>query len=239
MPSRRQASTESATPRAASQAGAGDGPKRALYAHFAAVAKALANGHRLELLELVAQGERSVEALAVAAGLGIGNASQHLQHLRRAGLVAATRRGKQVFYRLKDVTVVSVVAALRTLAEANIADVERIVAGYFRVRDDLEAVGRAELLARLRRGKVTVLDVRPAEEFAAGHVPGAVNIPLAALRRRLRELPRGRDVVAYCRGPYCVLAYEAVALLRRSGYAARRLEDGYPEWRLAGLPTGS
>jgi ArsR family transcriptional regulator len=239
MRSQRQTRVASATPGDESQTGAGDSPKRALYAHFAAVAKALAHGHRLELLELVAQGERGVEALAAAAGLGLGNASQHLQHLRRAGLVAATRRGKQVFYRLKDATVVSVVAALRGLAEANLAEVERIVAGYFRVRDDLEAVGRVELLARLRRGKVTVLDVRPAEEFAAGHVAGAVNIPLASLRRRLRELPRGRDVVAYCRGPYCVLAYEAVALLRRSGYTARRLEDGFPEWRLAGLPTAS
>ena len=216
---------------------ASESPKRALYAQFALIARAAGHPHRLELLELMAQGERSVEALAAAAGLSVANASQHLQSLRRAGLAAARKSGKQVFYHLADDAALALTASLRRIAERNLAEVGRVVAGYFRRRDALEPVKPSDLLKRLKRGEVTVLDVRPPEEFAAGHLPGALNIPLKELRRRLDELPKRREVVAYCRGPYCVLAWEAVAALRGAGRKARRLADGFPEWRAAGLPV--
>jgi ArsR family transcriptional regulator len=212
-------------------------PKQALFAQFAAVAKALGHAHRLELLEQLAQGERSVEVLAQRTGLSIANASQHLQHMRRAGMVSARRDGKFVYYRLADDAVLDLLAALRRIAERNVAEVERVVRSYFHDRDGLEPVSRAELLQRLRAGTVTVLDVRPDDEFALGHLPGAVNIPLQALEARLSELDPSREIVAYCRGPYCVLSYEAVAALRARGFKARRLEDGFPEWRAAGLPV--
>ncbi len=211
--------------------------KKALFAQFATVAKALSHGNRLELLEFLAQGERGVEALARMAGLSIANASQHLQHLRRAGLVTARKSGRYVLYRLADEAVVALLASLRGVAERNVAEVEKLVSGYFRSKDSFEPVSPDELLHRAREGLVTVLDVRPPEEFAAGHLPNAINIPLKELKRRLGELPRDQEVVAYCRGPYCVLAYEAVAELRRRGFTARRLADGLPEWRLAGLPV--
>jgi ArsR family transcriptional regulator len=211
--------------------------KKALFAQFATVAKAMSHGNRLELLEFLAQGERGVEALARMTGLSVANASQHLQHLRRAGLVTARKSGHYVLYRLADEAVVALLASLRGVAERNVAEVEKLVSGYFRSKDGFEPVSPDELLHRAREGLVTVLDVRPPEEFAAGHLPNAVNIPLKDLKRRLGELPRDQEVVAYCRGPYCVLAYEAVAELRRRGFAARRLEDGLPEWRLAGLPV--
>jgi ArsR family transcriptional regulator len=214
-------------------------PKRRLYAQFALVAKAAGHEHRLELLEHLGQGERSVEALAALAGLTVANASQHLQHLRRAGLVSGRRDGKRVFYALADDAVVDFLAALRAIAERGLAEVDRVVASYFRARDSLEPVSRTELARRLKRKSVTVLDVRPEEEFALGHVPGAVNIPLKQLERRLAELPRGREIVAYCRGPYCVLSFEAVAALRARGFKARRLADGLPEWRAAGLPVAA
>jgi rhodanese-related sulfurtransferase/predicted transcriptional regulator len=213
------------------------GPKEALFAALAAVAKALGHGHRLELLDLVAQGERSVDALAAATGLTVANASQHLQHLRRAGLVVARRAGKQVRYRLADEAVIPLIAALRHVAERNVAEVQRLLDGWFRERDGLEPVSRRELTRRLRDGAVTLIDVRPPEEYAAGHLPGAVSVPLAELKRRLRDLPADREVVAYCRGPYCVMSFEAVAALRKRGLTARRLEDGYPEWKAAGLPV--
>jgi rhodanese-related sulfurtransferase/biotin operon repressor len=212
-------------------------PKLALFAQFAVVAKSLAHAHRLELLEQLAQGERSVEVLADRTGLSIANASQHLQHMRRAGLVANRRDGKFIYYRLADESVLDLLAALRGIAERNLAEVDRVVRGYFQERDDLEAVSRKELLKRLRKGAVTVLDVRPEDEFALGHVPGALNIPLRGLKARLSELDRSQEVIAYCRGPYCVLSYEAVAALRARGFKARRLEDGLPEWRAAGLPV--
>lgn len=215
------------------------GPKRRLYAQFAAVAKAIGHEHRLELLEHLGQGARSVEALAALCGLGIANASQHLQHLRRAGLVAAERQGKRVLYRLVDDAVIRLLAALRAIAERSLAEVDRIVAGYFRARDSLEPVSRAELLRRLKDGTVTLLDVRRADEFALGHVPGAINIPLKQLAQRLAELPRRREIIAYCRGPYCVLSFEAVAALRAKGFKVRRLADGLPEWRAAGLPVAT
>lgn len=211
--------------------------KKALFAQFATVAKALSHGNRLELLEFLAQGERGVEALARMTGLSVANTSQHLQHLRRAGLVTARQSGHYVLYRLADEAVVAVIASLRGVAERNLAEVEKLVSGYFRSKDSFEPVSPGELLHRAREGLVTVLDVRPPEEFAAGHLPNAINIPLKELKRRLGELPRDQEVVAYCRGPYCVLAYEAVAELRRRGFTARRLEDGLPEWKLAGLPV--
>jgi ArsR family transcriptional regulator len=213
------------------------GPKQALFTQFAAVAKTLGHPHRLELLEQLAQGERSVEVLADRTGLSVANASQHLQLMKRAGLIATRRAGKFVYYRLADDGILDVLAALRRVAERNVAEVDRVVRAYFDKRDDLEPVSRAQLLALTREGVVTVLDVRPPDEFALGHVRGAINIPLRALKRRLAELDPGQDIVAYCRGEYCVLAFEAVALLRAEGFTARRLQDGMPEWRASGLPV--
>ena len=213
------------------------GPKQALFAEFAAVARALGHAHRLELVEHLGQGERSVETLSARIGLGVANASQHLQQLRRAGLVASRRDGKFVLYRLADDSVLALVGSLRQVAERNLAEVDRIVRGYFADRDSMEPVSREELLERSRAGLVTVLDVRPADEFALGHVPGAVNIPLAELKGRLADLDPAQEIVAYCRGAYCVLSFEAVAALRARGFKARRLVDGLPEWRAAGLPV--
>src|SRR5262245_23158533 len=215
----------------------GTSSKRDLYAQFAAVAKAIANEHRLELLELVAQGERGVEALAARSGLSVANASQHLQHLRRAGLVAARRQAKFVLYRLADDAVLTMLAAMHKVAERNVGEVERILRSYFHARDDLEPVSRADLQRRMKHGLVTVLDVRPEDEFALGHLPGARNVPLSGLKRQLAKLDRGTEIVAYCRGPYCVLSFEAVAQLRKLGFKARRLQDGLPEWKAAGLPV--
>jgi rhodanese-related sulfurtransferase/DNA-binding transcriptional ArsR family regulator len=212
-----------------------ENPKRALFAGFAEVAKALGHGHRLEILELLAQGERSVEALAERVGLPVANASQHLRIMRRAGLLASRRDGKRIFYRLSDASVLDLTASLRRVAERNFAEVRDVIAGYFHQRDALEAVTRKELVRRMKDELVTVLDVRPQDEYAAGHLPKAVNIPLRELVRRMRELPKNRQIVAYCRGPYCVLAFEAVALLRDRGFKVRRLQDGYPEWKAAGL----
>ena len=214
-----------------------DSPKLALFAQFAAVAKALAHPLRLELLEQLAQGGRSVEVLADRTGVSIANASQHLQQMRRAGLVTARREGKYVFYRLADDAVLALLASLRRIAERNLAEVERVVRSYFYHRDSLEPVSRSELARRVKSGRVLVLDVRPQDEFALGHLPGALNIPLGELKRRLADLGSHREIVAYCRGPYCVLSYEAVASLRARGFRARRLEDGFPEWRAAGLPV--
>jgi len=214
-----------------------ENPKRAVFAGLAEVAKALGHSHRLEILELVAQGERSVEALADRAGLSVANASQHLQLLRRAGLLASRRDGKRILYRLSDPAVLDLTGALGRVAERNLAEVREVVGGYFHERDCLEPVSRKELVRRLKDDLVTVLDVRPEDEFIAGHLPQAINIPLRELSRRLREIPKSREVVAYCRGPYCVLVFETVALLRKHGFKVRRLEDGYPEWKAAGLPV--
>lgn len=214
-------------------------PKHALFAQFAAVAKSLAHAHRLELLEQLAQGERSVEVLAERTGLSVANASQHLQQLRRTGIVSSRREGKFVFYRLGDDSILALLAALRRIAEQNVAEVERVVRSYFNGRDNLEPISREALLEKSRAGAVTVLDVRPPDEFAMGHVPGAVNIPLRQLETRLAELSASQEIVAYCRGAYCVLSYEAVAALRARGFNARRLEDGLPEWRAAGYPVAA
>ena len=211
-------------------------PKQMLFAQFAIVAKTLGHAHRLELLEQVAQGERSVEILAQRAGLSIANASQHLQHLRRAGLVTARRAGKFAYYQLADDAVLDLVASLQRIAERNVAEVGRVLHSYFHERDSLEPVSREELLQRSRAGAVTILDVRPEDEFALGHLPDAVNIPLRVLETRLSELDRTQEIVAYCRGPYCVLSFEAVAMLRARGFKVRRLVDGLPEWRAKGLP---
>jgi ArsR family transcriptional regulator len=192
-------------------------------------------------LEQLAQGERSVEVLANRARLSIANASQHLQQMKRVGLLVNRREGKFVYYQLVDDTILDLLAALRRIAERNVAEVERIVRSYFNNRDSLEPISRAELLQRSRAGEVIVLDVRPEDEFALGHLPGAISVPLRNLEMRLAELDPAQEIIAYCRGPYCVLSYEAVAVLRARGFKARRLEDGLPEWRAAGLPvaTGS
>lgn len=212
-------------------------PKEAMLAAFASVAKAIGNEHRLDLLEHLAQGERGVEALAERTGIPLVSVSQHLQALRKSGLVEARREGRHVFYRVADDGVLRLIASLRDVAERQVAEVDRIVSGYFRDRDSFEAVSRDELHGRLRGGLVTILDVRPEDEFAEAHLPGALNVPLSQLRERMDELPRDLDVVAYCRGPWCVLAFEAVAMLRESGLNARRLQGGLPEWRIAGLPV--
>lgn len=211
--------------------------KQDLFTQFARVGKALGNGNRLELLEFIAQGERSVDQLAKVSGLSVANTSQHLQQLRQAGLVMAHKEGLKVFYRLSGDDVISLFDALRVVAERHVADVERLVSSYLTVKDSLEPIPREELLTRVRDGLVTVLDVRPPEEYAAGHVPGAINIPLAELEQHLSELDADHEIVAYCRGPHCVLAFEAVACLRDKGLKARRLQDGYPEWKQAGLPV--
>jgi len=212
-------------------------PKRALFAEFAAVARSLGHEHRLDLLEHLAQGERSVEALAERTGIPFASVSQHLQALRKAGLVAAQRNARHILYRVADDAVIRLIAALRDVAEHQVAEVGRIVTRYFRDRDSMEPVSKNELVARISDGLVTVLDVRPEDEFANGHLPGAINVPLSQLRKRVAELPPDQEIVAYCRGPWCVLAFEAVALLRQEGRKVRRLDGGLPEWRIAGLPV--
>lgn len=213
------------------------GPKREVFEQLARIGSALASGVRLELLELLAQGERSVEQLSALTGASVANASQHLQRLKQAGLIVARKQGQFVFYRIAGDEVVGMLSALSKVGEAHVAEIERIVRLYFSSKDDFEPVPPAELLDRARRGLVTVLDVRPPEEFASGHVPGALNIPVEQLARRLRDLPKGREVIAYCRGPFCLMSFEAVQLLRKKGIKARRLRDGMPEWRTAGLPV--
>jgi len=215
------------------------GPKQTLFEQLAVIARALGSAARLELLDFLAQGERSVEELAAVAQLSIANTSKHLQQLKAAGLVQARRAGKYVHYGLGDERVLDTVANLRTLAEAHLDQVGALVQSYLTARDALEPLPAAELLERARDGLVTVIDVRPPEEYAQGHIPGALNIPLERLESRLGELPPEHEIVAYCRGPWCVLAFEAVARLRQAGVKARRLEDGLPEWRRAGRPVES
>ena len=215
------------------------GPKQALFEQLAIVARALGSAARLELLDFLAQGERSVEDLAAAAGLSLANTSKHLQQLKAAGLVEARRSGRHIHYRLGDERVLDAVADLRRLAEAHLDQVGALVASYLTSRDALEPVPAPELLERVRDGLVTVIDVRPPDEYVQGHIPGALNIPLDRLAARLGDLPRDRQIVAYCRGPWCVLSFEAVARLRAAGIPARRLADGLPEWRRAGLPVAS
>ncbi|WP_189571923.1 ArsR/SmtB family transcription factor [Marinobacter zhanjiangensis] len=207
---------------------------------LAQVGKALGNGHRLALLERLAQGEAAVETLATTADLTVGNASAHLQHLRRGGLVTANRSGKQMIYHLTDQRIVTLLSLMRDVAETNLAEMERLVSRLFAEDNSdgaLEAISQDELLSGLRRGSVTLLDVRPEDEFEAGHLPDAINIPLEQLEAMLDELPKDREIVAYCRGPYCVLSHEAVQRLRALGYQVRRFDEGFPEWKAAGLPV--
>ena len=211
--------------------------KHDLFAHFARIGKALSNANRLELLEFIAQGERSVDGLAKVSGLTVANTSQHLQQLRQTGLVVCRKEGLKVFYSLSGDDVIELLDAVRGVAERHVAEVEKLVNTFLTVKDELEPLPRQELLERVRDGLVTVLDVRPPEEYAAGHVPGAVNVPLSELEHYMNELDSEQEIVAYCRGPHCVLAFDAVACLRAKGLKARRLEDGYPEWKTAGLPV--
>lgn len=214
-------------------------PKRAVYEQLARIGKALSSPARLELLELIAQGEPTVETLAQLTGMTAANTSQHLQHLRRAGLIDARKTGLYVHYRLRGDEVVRLVVAVQSTGQAYLAEVDKLLREFFLNKDDLEPVGAADLLDRSRRGLVTVIDVRPADEFAAGHLPGAINMPIEDLEARLGELPRRKEVVAYCRGPYCLMSFDAVQLLRKRGYKARRLQAGLPEWRVQGMPVES
>ena len=213
------------------------GFKSELFDQFARVGKALSNGHRLEIIEFLAQGAHSVETLARKTGLSIANTSKHLQILRQAGLVEARKHGVFVYYRLAGDDVLELLNALRTVARRHLAEVDRLIQTYLSVKDELEPVPPDELMQRLNKGLVTVIDVRPEDEYAAGHVPGAINIPLSDLEARLEKLDADGEYVAYCRGPHCVLAFDAVQRLREKGYQARRLQDGMPEWKQAGLPV--
>lgn len=213
--------------------------KNALFSQFAQIGGAFSSPKRIELIDLLAQGERHVDALASQAGLTVANTSRHLHILKAAHLVASRKQGLQVFYRLANPMVLQGYRVFQELADTCLAEVGRLVDDFFESADGLEPVEKEALLRRVRAGDVVVLDVRPSEEFAAGHIESAVSIPLSELEKRLAEIPRGRRVVAYCRGPYCVLAAEAVKLLRVRGFDALRLKVGYPEWRDAGLPVGS
>lgn len=211
--------------------------KDQLFEQFARIGKALANPHRLELLDLLAQGERTVEDLAQQAGMSVANTSRHLQELRAARLVEVRREGLYGYYRLADERVFEVWRAIRELGEERLAEVDRLVETYLTDRESLEALGMEDLLAKMREEGVVVLDVRPEEEYRAGHIPGARSVPVERLEAYLEEVPKDREVIAYCRGPYCVFSDEAVALLRVRGYRARRLAEGLPDWRAAGLPV--
>jgi rhodanese-related sulfurtransferase/DNA-binding transcriptional ArsR family regulator len=211
--------------------------KQGLYDQLARIGKAFGSGPRLEILDLLCQGPRSVEAVATEVEQPVANASHHLQALRRAGLVDAERDGARVIYRAAGDDVVALLGVLRRVAEARLAEIERITHQFLHERNALDPVDRDALAERVQRGEVTVLDVRPSEEFAAGHLPGAISIPLTELQRRLKELPRRKEIVAYCRGPFCVMGIDAVELLRAKGYRALRMEDGVAEWRARGLPV--
>ncbi|WOS65598.1 ArsR/SmtB family transcription factor [Sinorhizobium fredii] len=211
--------------------------KKAVFARLAEIAQGLAHAHRIELLEHLAQGTRTVEELVALTGLSFANTSRHLQVLRRSHLVTSQRREKHVFYSLAgESEVVALMAAVGAVGERNDAEVRHIVADYFHSPETLDAVSREELLSKLKDGTVTVLDVRPEDEFLLGHIPGAVNIPIEQLKQRLADLPEDREIVAYCRGPYCVFSFEAEAILRHQGFSVHRLKDGFPQWKAAGLP---
>ncbi|MDW3095758.1 MAG: metalloregulator ArsR/SmtB family transcription factor [Gammaproteobacteria bacterium] len=211
--------------------------KKDLFAEFAQVGKSLGNGNRLELLEFLAQGERSVDELSKASKLTVANTSQHLQGLRRSGLVKKRTEGQRSYYRLSDYSVVALLALMRNIAENNLAEIQILISSYLKTKDQLEPISRDELLKRVNSGEVTVIDVRPEVEYESGHLPRAINIPMVNIESELDKLPQDKEVVAYCRGPYCLLAFEAIELLRSQGFNARRLEDGFPEWKLRGLPV--
>ena len=212
-------------------------PKKRLYEQLARVAKALAQPGRLELLEALGQGPRSVDGLATASGMSVANTSHHLQTLREGGLVTSRRDGLQIIYSLSDPDIPKLMSCMRRVAERQVAEVERIVRESFDSRDGLTPVKRDELLKLVKKGEAMVIDVRPEAEFAAGHIPGAVNVPIDALPKHLKNLPKDQEIVAYCRGPYCMFALDAVAALRKKGYRARRLEEGFPEWKAERLPV--
>ena len=213
--------------------------KDALYEGFAEVAKALASGRRAEIVDLLAQGERSVEDISSEIGQSVANTSHHLRAMARAGLVTTRRDGTRIFYRLTSDRVAELWAAVSDVAAEHVAGIERLAGAYLGDRDGVEVIDRQELARRIKRGEVLVLDVRPEVEYQAGHIAGARSVPIRELRRHLRALPKEAEVVAYCRGPYCVYADEAVRELIRKGYRARRLVDGYPEWKRAGLPVAA
>lgn len=211
--------------------------KHDLFSQFARVGKALSNGNRLEILEYLAQTERSVDDLAKVSGLSVANTSQHLQQLRQVGLVSSSKVGLKVYYRIAGDDVVDLLRLVREVSERHLADVNQLVDTYLTVKDELEPVARDVLLERVNQGLVTVIDVRPTEEYEAGHLPGAINIPPDELEQRLQALDKHQEVVAYCRGPHCVYSFNAVQQLRKAGLQASRLEDGFPEWKSAGLPV--
>jgi len=213
--------------------------KHDLFTEFARVGKALSNANRLELLEFLAQGRRNVDELAKISGLSVANTSQHLQHLRQAGLVIAQKQGLKVYYKLSGDDVIELTASLRNVAQRHIAEVDRLIHTVLDAKDELEAIPRTELIERLKLGTVTLIDVRPVEEYEAGHVSGAINIPIDELDKKLDSLPHDKEVIAYCRGPHCVLAFDAVDKMRKSGLKARRMEDGFPEWAHADMPVES
>ncbi len=210
-------------------------PKFLIFEHIADLARALSSPQRLELLDHISQGERSVEALAALCGMSEANTSHHLKQLRHAGLIQSRRSGKNVIYQLGGASPDAILAALRAHVEVSRAEVQTIISDYYERLDVMEPVKRNILLERMAHDEVVLLDVRPQDEYRLGHIPGALNITLADLEQKLANMPPDREIVAYCRGPYCVLSFEAVALLRRKGFHARRLEDGLPEWRAAGL----
>jgi rhodanese-related sulfurtransferase len=221
-------------------AGVGDrAAKDALFEGFAGVAKALGSGRRAEIVDLLAQGERSVEEVAAELDQSVANTSHHLRALARAGLVTTRREGTRIPYRLTSERVAELWSAVRDVAEAHVAGLDGLAAAYLGDRDGIEVVDRKELAARIKQGQVVVLDVRPPAEFTAGHIAGARSVPIGELRRQLKALPADAEVVAYCRGPYCVYADDAVRELAKRGFKAARLEDGFPEWRRAGLPVAS
>lgn len=211
--------------------------KDPLYAQFARIGHAVASPKRLEILDLLGQGPKTVETLAEQSATPVKNTSAHLRVLRQALLVESRRKGTFVHYRLADDSVVPFLRALQTLAHRRLAEVEKVAALYFTSKDALKPVGHRELRRLIRDGNVTVIDVRPAAEFEAGHIAGALSIPVAELKHRLREVPKRQEVIAYCRGPYCVFSVEAVTLLRKHGYRARRTDGGFPDWQVAGLPV--
>ncbi len=211
--------------------------KSDLFTQFARVGKALSNANRLELLEFLAQGARSVDALATITKLSIANTSQHLQQLRQAGLVISRKEGLKVYYSISGDDVISLLDSLRNVAERHLSDVDKLVNTYLTAKDNLDPIPAAELLNMVRDDLITVLDVRPKEEYEAGHVQGAINIPIDELEQHLEKFDPNLEIVAYCRGPHCILAFDAVAQLREKGFQARRLENGFPEWKVAGLPV--
>jgi len=207
-----------------------------IFNQFSRIGKALSNGNRLQILEYLAQTERSVDDLANIAGLSVANTSQHLQQLRQVGLVSSSKQGLKVYYRIASDDVIELMQVLRRVAELHLADVGQLVSTYLSVKDELEPLSREELMARVEQGLVTVIDVRPEAEFVAGHLPGAINIPPDELEKRLKMLDTEQEVVAYCRGPHCVYSFDAVERLRSKGIKASRLEEGFPEWKSAGYP---